>query len=196
MLTYNTQRKHLPLPEYGRNLQKMVDHCLTIEDREQRNVCAQSIIRTMEQLFPELKQPENAHKVWDHLAIMSDFKLDIDYPEGVVKPDDLNTEPEKVPYDQSRIQQRHYGKIIEQMIAKAAAMEPSEERDAIIMLIANHMKKQMLALNPDGVDDRKIFADLAMYSHGEIRLDPETHHLHEFQEMPKPQTGKKKKKRK
>jgi hypothetical protein len=196
MLTYNTQRKHLPLPEYGRNLQKMVDHCLTIEDREQRNVCAQSIIRTMEQLFPELKQPENAHKVWDHLAIMSDFKLDIDYPEGVVKPDDLNTEPEKVPYDQSRIQQRHYGKIIEQMITKAAAMEPGEEREAIIMLIANHMKKQMLALNPDGVDDRKIFADLAMYSHGEIRLDPETHRLHEFQEMPKPQTGKKKKKKK
>jgi hypothetical protein len=150
----------------------------------------------MEQLFPELKQPENAHKVWDHLAIMSDFKLDIDYPEGVVKPDDLNTEPEKVPYDQSRIQQRHYGKIIEQMITKAAAMEPGEEREAIIMLIANHMKKQMLALNPDGVDDRKIFADLAMYSHGEIRLDPETHRLHEFQEMPKPQTGKKKKKKK
>lgn len=196
MLTYNTRLKRLAMPEYGRNLQQMVDHCLTIEDREERNLCARSIIRAMEQLFPELKLPENAHKVWDHLAIMSDFKLDIDYPEDVVKPDDLTTTPEKVPYDQGVIRQRHYGRIIEQMIAKAAAMEPGEERDDFVMLLANHMKKQMLALNPDGVDDRKIFADLAMYSKGELRLDPETHRLHEFQEMPKPQTGKKKKKRK
>lgn len=196
MLTYNTRLKHLVMPEYGRNLQQMIDHCLTIEDREQRNTCARTIIRAMEQLFPELKLPENAHKVWDHLAIMSDFKLDIDYPEDVVKPDDLTTTPKKVAYDQSRIRQRHYGKITEQMISKAAAMEPSEERDAVIMLLANHMKKQMLSLSPDGVDDRKIFADLAMYSNGEIRLDPETHRLHEFQEMPKPQSGKKKKKRK
>jgi len=195
MLTYNTRLKRLPMPEYGRNLQRMVDHCLTIEDREERNICARSIIKAMEQLFPELKQPENAHKVWDHLAIMSDFKLDIDYPENVVKPDDLATEPEKVPYDQSRIRQRHYGKIIEQMIAKAASMEPGEERDAVVMLLANHMKKQMLSISPDGVDDRKIFADLAMYSNGELRLDPETHRLHEFQELPKAQAGKKKKKK-
>lgn len=196
MLTYNTRLKRLILPEYGRNLQQMVDHCLTIEDREKRQLCAETIVTAMEQLFPELKQPENANKVWDHLAIMSDFKLDIDYPNEVVKADDLATQPEKVPYDQSRIRQRHYGKITEQMIAKAASMEPGEDRDEIVMLLANHMKKQMLALSSDGVDDRKIFADLAMYSNGEIRLDPETHHLHEFQAMPKPQTGKKKKKRK
>lgn len=196
MLTYNTRLKKLVMPEYGRNLQQMVDHCLTIEDRDERNSCAHAIIQSMEQLFPELKLPENAHKVWDHLAIMSDFKLDIDYPEDVVKPDDLATLPEKVPYDQSRINLRHYGKITEQMIAKAASMEPGDERDTVVMLLANHMKKQMLALSPDGVDDRKIFADLAMFSKGELRLDPETHRLHEFQEMPKPQSGKKKKKRK
>lgn len=196
MLTYNTMLKPLPLPEYGRNLQEMVNHCMTIEDREERNLCARTIIRAMEQLFPELKQPENAHKVWDHLAIMSDFKLDIDYPEGVVTSEDLKTQPEKVAYDQGEIRQRQYGKIIEQMIAKAAAMELGEERDTVVLLIANHMKKQMLASNPDGVDDRRIFADLAAYSHGEIRLDPEQYQLHEFKELPKPQTGKKKKRRK
>ena len=150
----------------------------------------------MESLFPELKQPENAHKVWDHLAIMSDFKLDIDYPDEVVKPDDLRSLPEKVPYNQSPVQLRQYGKITQQMIEKAAAMEPGEQRDEIVMLIANHMKKQMLAVNPDGVDDRRIFNDLAIFSKGAIRLDPATHRLHEFQELPKPQTGKKKKKRK
>lgn len=196
MLTYNTRLKQLVLPEYGRNLQRMVDHCLTIEDREERNICAQTIVRAMESLFPELKQPENAHKVWDHLAIMSDFRLDIDYPGEVIKPDELHTLPEKVPYDQSRIQMRHYGKITQQMISKAASMAPGEERDEVVMLLANHMKKQMLAVNSDGVDDRKIFSDLAMMSKGEIRLDPETHRLHEFQELPKPQSGKKKKKRK
>ncbi len=161
MLTYNTRLKQLILPEYGRNLQRMVDHCLTIEDREERNICALSIITAMESLFPELKQPENAHKVWDHLAIMSDFKLDIDFPDEVVQPDQLKTTPETVPYPQSGIRVRHYGKIIEQMIAKAADMPEGEERDEVIMIIANHMKKQMLAVNPDGVDDRKIFDDLA-----------------------------------
>lgn len=196
MLTYNTRLKQLVLPEYGRNLQSMVDHCLTIEDREERNACARTIIKAMESLFPELKQPENAHKVWDHLAIMSDFKLDIDYPDEVVKPDDLRSLPEKVPYNQSPVQLRQYGKITQQMIEKAAAMEPGEQRDEIVMLIANHMKKQMLAVNPDGVDDRRIFNDLAIFSKGAIRLDPATHRLHEFQELPKPQTGKKKKKRK
>lgn len=196
MLTYNTRLKQLILPEYGRNLQRMVDHCLTIEDREERNICARSIITAMESLFPELKQPENAHKVWDHLAIMSDFKLDIDFPDEVVQPDQLKTTPETVPYPQSGIRVRHYGKIIEHMIAKAADMPEGEERDEVIMLIANHMKKQMLAVNPDGVDDRKIFDDLSWYSRGSIRLSPETHRLHEFQAMPQPQSGKKKKKRK
>lgn len=196
MLTYNTRLKQLILPEYGRNLQRMVDHCLTIEDRQERNICARSIITAMESLFPELKQPENAHKVWDHLAIMSDFKLDIDYPDEVVQPDQLKTSPDTVPYPQSGIRVRHYGKIIEQMIAKAAQMPEGEERDEVVMLIANHMKKQMLAVNPDGVDDRKIFDDLAWYSRGSIRLSPELHRLHEFQAMPQPQTGKKKKKRK
>lgn len=195
MLTYNTQLKQLVLPEYGRNLQRMVDHCMTIEDRNERNICALSIIKSMEQLFPELKQPENAHKVWDHLAIMSDFKLDIDYPEGVVKPDDLATRPEKVPYDQSRIEYRHYGKILEEMIEKAAAMPEGEERDQVVLLLANHMKKQMLAVNPDGVEDRRIFDDLTAYSHGAIRLNPETTRLREFQTVQKPVQGKKKRKR-
>lgn len=196
MLTYNTRLKQLVLPEYGRNLQRMVDHCLTIEDREERNACARSIITAMESLFPELKQPENAHKVWDHLAIMSDFKLDIDFPDEVVKPDDLLSKPGNVPYPQSDIRYRHYGKIIEQMIEKAAAMPEGEERDEVVLLIANHMKKQMLAFNPDGVDDRKIFDDLAWYSNGAIRLDPEVHRLRIFQAPPQPQSGKKKKKRK
>lgn len=195
MLTYNTHRKQLVLPEYGRNLQNMVDHCLTIEDREERNRCAYTIVKAMEQLFPELKQPENAHKVWDHLAIMSDFKLDIDYPQEVVKPDQLNSQPAKVPYDQSPMRYRHYGKILEDMIAQAAGMEDGPAKDEVVLLIANHMKKQLLAVTPDGVDDRRVFTDLAVYSQGAIRLDPEEVHLYEYQAAPVEKPAKKKRKR-
>ncbi|MBQ9076312.1 MAG: DUF4290 domain-containing protein [Muribaculaceae bacterium] len=195
-MNYNTQLKKLVLPEYGRNIQQMVDHCLTIEDREERTRCAYSIINTMGNLFPMLRDVEDfKHKLWDHLAIMADFRLDIDYPYEVIRPENLNTRPEKVEYTSSPIRYRHYGKSVELMIAKAAVMEPGEERDALISLIAHHMKKMMLAVNKDGVDDAKIFKDLCEYSHGAIRLDAETCHLHEFKEAPSPASGKKKKKK-
>ena len=113
-----------------------------------------------------------------------------------MKPDELNSKPEVVDYSQSRVRFRHYGKIIEQLIDSAAAMEEDPEREQLVMLIANQMKKQMLAVNPDGVEDQKIFNDLALYSHGAIRLDPRVHHLHEFMEVPVAQNGGKKKKKK
>lgn len=196
MLSYNTQLKHLALPEYGRNIQRMVDYCLTIEDRDERTRCAYSIIASMANLFPELKNGNSYdHKLWDHLAIMSDFKLDIDYPCEVIQPDNLTSKPEKVTYTSGNVKYRHYGKSIVQMIDKASAMEEGEERDALVRYIANHMKKLMLSVNKDGVDDAKIFNDLAELSHGSIRLSPESIQLHEFKESPVPATGKKKKKK-
>ena len=181
MLTYNTQLKHLKLPEYGRNIHQMVEHCLTIEDRDERTRCAYSIINYQQ-------------KLWDHLAIMSDFKLDIDYPTEVVDASNLNTVPEKIPYTSEHIRYRHYGKDVERLIAEAVKMEQGPERDELVLLIANHMKKLLLAVNSDGVDDAKIFKDLAEYSHGQILLSPETTVLHEFK-IVAPPSGKKKKKR-
>lgn len=195
MLNYNTGLDRLVLPEYGRNIQRMVDHCLSIEDRDERTACAYAIIRSMGNLFPELRAPENEHKLWDHLMIMSHFSLDIDFPCEVIRAADLETAPDHVGYVQGAIRYRHYGKIIQQMIDKAAAMEEGTERDQVILLLANHMKKQMLAVNPDGVDDAKIFKDLAELSHGAIRLSTDTSRLHEFKEMPVPATGKKKRKK-
>ena len=196
MLTYNTQLTPLRLPEYGRNIQQMVDYCLTIEDRDERTCCAYSIIKAMGNLFPELRDdPESTHKLWDHLAIMSDFNLDIDFPCEVVTPDSLTSYPRPVSYPGSFIRYRHYGKTIEKMIDEAAAMPLGEDRDAFILMIANQMKKLLLAVNKDGVDDAKIFKDLADLSHGAIRLDPMTVHLHEFKIAPAPTTGKKKKKK-
>ncbi|MDE7024896.1 MAG: DUF4290 domain-containing protein [Paramuribaculum sp.] len=195
MLSYNTQHKQLSLPEYGRNIQRMVDHCITIEDRDERTRCAYTIIASMANLFPELKNGGNYdHKLWDHLAIMSDFKLDIDYPCEIIKPDNLTSKPDKVPYNASNVRYRHYGRSIIEMIDKAAAMPDGEERDTLVKYIANHMKKLMLGVNKDGVDDEKVFSDLTELSHGAIRISTDEMKLHEFKEAPAP-TGKKKKKK-
>ncbi len=195
MLTYNTSLKQLQLPEYGRNIQRMVDHCLTIEDREERTRCAHTIVRAMGNLFPELRQEENRHKLWDHLMIMADFNLDIDFPCEVIQAADLKSEPDIVRYPQSRFNRRQYGILTRRMIDQAAAMEEGPARDEVILLLANNMKKQMLAVSPDGVDDAKIFDDLAELSAGRIRLSADETRLCEFRIEFPPAKGKNKKKK-
>ena len=198
MLTYNSQLKKLALPEYGRNIQQMVDYCCTIEDREERNKCAYSIINTMSNLFPQLnEETDYKHKLWDHLAIMSDFKLDVDYPYEIVKPENLESKPEPVKYKLEGIKMRHYGKLVDQMIQRACEYPEGEEKEALVMLIANHMKKLIYQINNEDVEDAKIFKDLEYFSHGKIKLDAATHSLHEFKVAPAQQatTSKKKKKK-
>lgn len=196
MLRYNTQMRKLVLPEYGRNIQSMVDHCMTIEDRQERTRCAYTIINAMGNLFPALRDSETSrHKLWDHLAIMSGFSLDIDWPEDVIVKANLTTPPDKIPYPASHIHRRHYGRTLELMIQRAAAMEPGEERDALVDMLANQMKKMLMMVNKDGVDDAKIYKDIAEYTHGEIRIDPEQRPLNKFQIIAPPANGKKKKKK-
>ena len=166
MMEYNTKQKRLPLPEYGRSVQKMVDHALTIENREERQTCAETIVRIMRSMFPEL--PDQERKLWDHLAIMSDFKLDIDYPCEVIKPEEFHVAPERVPYRNSEIRNRHYGRIVEEMIAHALTLEEGEEKNCFIELILIQMKKNYIAWNKDGVEDKKIIDDLKSYTGGAI----------------------------
>lgn len=167
-----SSREDLILPEYGRNIQQMVDHALTIEDREERTRCANAIITIMGNLFPYLRDVNDfKHKLWDHLAIMSDFQLDIDYPYEILKKDNLHTKPERIPYKNSRIKYMHYGRTLEQMINRAVSYPEGEERTHLTKLIANHMKKCYLTWNKDGVSDEKIFADLYELSNGEINLN-------------------------
>ena len=196
MLIYNSLLKKLILPEYGRNIQQMVNHCMTIEDREERNKCAHTIVAIMDNMLPEQREEANhVQKLWDHLAIMSEFKLDVDYPVEIVEASHLVTKPERIEYHLEPIKYRHYGKIIERMIERAAQYPEGEERDALVMLLANHMKKSIYQINNEVVEDSKIFNDLAHYSHGVIRLNADTHALHEFQVVPTPGNGKKKKKK-
>ena len=194
MLTYNTHLRPLVLPEYGRVIQSMVDHCLTIEDRDLRTRCAYSIIKAMKTLFQVNKNEEDAErKFWDHLAIMSDFKLDIDWPYEIIRPDSISSVPEPVPYDQSEFTDRQYGRNLIMLIDTASSMEPGADRDALVVLIANQMKKASLAWDNEGASDDRIFSDLAAISDGRIVAEPDSVMLCEYQDAPK--LGKKKKKK-
>ena len=197
MLQYNSQLKKLVLPEYGRNVQQMVDYCLSIPDRQERTRCAYAIIDIMGNLFPHLRDIDDfKHKLWDHLAIMSDFKLDIDYPYPVVKRENLVTKPERIPYRHFPIHYRHYGKITEDMLQKARLMSPGEERDALTYMLANFMKRSYIAWNKDNVEDEKIWQDVYEYTHGAIRMDAPLMRAKEFKEDPAPQQQSRKKKKK
>ncbi|MCH5328178.1 MAG: DUF4290 domain-containing protein [Coprobacter sp.] len=190
MLDYNTQLKRLVMPEYGRNVQQMVDHCVGLEDRDERTRCAHSIINIMGNLFPHLRDVDDfKHKLWDHLAIMSDFKLDIDYPCEVVKKENLFTRPDKVDYPCSPIRYRHYGKVIEGMIEKLVEMPDGEEKEQLISLLANQMKKSFLLWNKESVEDDKILKDLKEYSQGKIDLDPEVYKLKDAKEFLPPKNN-------
>jgi len=171
---YNTRRKKLVLPEYGRNIQKMVDHVLSLEDREERNKAAHTVIAVMGNLNPHLRDVNDfKHKLWDHLAIISDFKLDIDAPYDMPTPEKLEEKPNKIPYDQKAIRSKHYGHSIKLMIDAAAAVEDEEEKNELIEMIANHMKKTYLTWNREAVDDAEIFMDLKALSGDKIEPNPE-----------------------
>jgi hypothetical protein len=183
-MRYNTKEKQLALPEYGRNIQNMVDYCVSISDREDRTKCADAIINIMGNMFPHLRDVNDfKHILWDHLAIMSNFALDIDYPYEVIKKEDLYVKPKKLPYSQGKIVYKHYGKNLENMIRKATEHENNEQKQYLISLLANHMKKSFLTWNKEVVDDQKIFKDLELLSQGHIVLDEDSHKLTESKDI-------------
>jgi hypothetical protein len=170
-LEYNTQQRRLPLPEYGRSVQNMVDFAMTIEDRAERQRCANTIVAIMGGMFPHLRDvPDFKHKLWDHLAIMSDFQLDIDYPYEIVKKESLEVRPERIPYSAGPIKYRHYGRYLQDMVKRVKDYEDPLLRQTLIRLLANQMKKSFNQWNKEGVDDQKILDDLREYSQGTIRL--------------------------
>jgi len=179
-MEYNTQRKKMELPEYGRSVQNMVDHALTIEDRAERQRCANTIVNIMGSMFPHLRDvPDFKHKLWDHLAIMADFKLDIDYPVEIVKKEELELKPVQLEYPNGGIRYRHYGRFLEQMIRKTSEIENEEEKKQLIRLLAIQMKKSLNNWNKDGIEDQKIVDDLREYTKGAIDLQVDDLRLNE-----------------
>jgi len=177
-MEYNTSQKKLILPEYGRHVHIMVQHAINIEDREQRNLAARSIINVMGTLVPQLRDSHDfKHKLWDHLHIMSEFKLDIDSPYPPPSSTELVEKPSTVPYTQSHIRQKHYGKILVEMIHEASKLEDCTQREALVQLLALQMKKSYTAWNRSELNNEQIIQDLWDISGGKIEIDPEKIHF-------------------
>jgi len=170
---YNTDRKPLIIPEYGRYIHDMVDQLKQIEDRDLRNKNARAVINLLGRQNPHLRDvPDFQHKLWDHLFIMAEFDLDVDSPFPKPSPEKLKERPEKLPYPQKGYRFRFYGHIIKRMIDEAVKWEEGELKDLLIMTIANHMKKNYLSWNKDSVEDEVIFEHLRILSNGQIDLKP------------------------
>lgn len=171
-LEYNSLRSKLILPEYGRHFQKMIDKVRDIENREDRNQAARYIIKLMGDLNPHLRDiPEFQHKLWDQLYMLSDFNLDIDYPDGKTpSADRVKIDPINLPYPQQKPKYRFYGNNITAMIDEAIRWEDGEKKEGLILAIANHMKKSYLNWNNNEVQDAVIFEHLRELSHGKIDL--------------------------
>lgn len=192
---YNTQRKRMALPEYGRNVQKMIDHIKTISDREERNRAAKTIIQIMGNLNPQIRDVTDfKHKLWDHLALIADFELDIDSPYPPPEKFKFEEKPKQIPYKQGDIRFLHYGRIIELMIDAAAEMEEGEEKEYITNLILNQMKKSYVTWNRAQVSDEVIISDMKFLSGGKLKLKEGIKLLEVKELVPpakkKPQQGK------
>lgn len=169
---YNTSRKQLVLPEYGRNIQKMVDYIKTIDDRDERNRLAGAIISIMGNLNPHLRDINDfKHKLWDHLALIANFELDIDFPYEIPQPEMFQQPPRRVEYGTHKIKYRHYGKSIEYMIEAICEMTDENEKERLISIVANHMKKSYLIWNRDSVNDEVVLNDLKKLSKGAINTE-------------------------
>ncbi len=193
---YNTSREPLKLPEYGRNIQRMVDHMKRIPDREERNLAARTIIAIMANMYPQTREMEDyEHKLWDHLAIMADFDLDIDAPFPLPTEERLQEPPRRVPYSEHTIRYKHYGYLIEEMLREVAKMEEGEARQQAVVMIANQMKKQYLTWNRPQVSDQVIFKDIEEITGGALRV-PEGVTLKDARELLPPQQSQQKNYRK
>lgn len=168
---YNTQRDKLPMPEYGRSIQKMVDYALTIEDKTERQKCADSIIAIMGNMYPALRDvPDFRNKLWDHLAFMSDYKLEIDYPCEITILKKGRQEPDRIEYSNGDIRFVHYGRIVPELIEKVSQMEEGHARNQLVRLVAVQMKKNLMTWNKEMVDDERIANDMYNLSRGRIQL--------------------------
>ncbi len=170
-LEYNSERPLMKIPEYGRHIQKLVDHCVALEAKEERNRMAKAIVDVMGNLQPHLRDvPDFKHKLWDQLFIMSGFDLDADSPFEKPSKEELQEKPGALPYPKSASRYRYYGNNIQTMIDVALTWEKGEKREALEYTIANHMKKCYLNWNKDTVDDAVIFNHLFELSDGKIDL--------------------------
>ena len=170
-MEYNTSLPHMIIPEYGRNIQKMVVFAMTVQDKAERNKVAHAIIDVMGQLNPHLRDiTDFKHKLWDHLFIISEFKLDVDSPYPMPTAETFKTKPDRIKIPSHKIRYKHYGKITEDVIDKASQFPEGPEKDALAEVIANAMKRSYLTWNRDSVNDNVILNQMEELSEGKLKL--------------------------
>jgi hypothetical protein len=171
---YNTQRKKLVLPEYGRHIQKMIQYVADIKDRNKRNEQILALISVMGDLNPHLRDVNDfKHKLWDHVQIIADFEIDIDSPYPIPSRESFQEKPAKLPYPTTPVRIMHYGRNIQNMIDTISARPESEDNDALVVTVGNFMKREYLIWNKESVTDELIFRDIATLSKGRIHIKPE-----------------------
>lgn len=195
-LDYNTQRERLVLPEYGREIQQMVDYCIGIHDREERQRCARAIVAVMGRMMPRTQNiNEHRQKLWDHLAIMSGFRLDIDYPCDITQAHKMLEKPKPMPYPMKRIPVRHYGNLMFEVFSLLKDMPAGAERDELSRLAANQMKRDLIQWGHGSSDNEKVASDIAGYTSGKVQLDLSSFKF-DRTEMPQRNFEKKQRRRK
>ena len=171
-LDYNTQRESLQMPEYGREIQKMVDHAVSLSSRQERLRCAMAIVKQMENKVPQIRENANYKQtLWDHLYLMSHKQLDIDWPFDVSGAEVIHSKPQPMKLPQSQIRLRHYGRLVEELLEKLKAMPEGNERDELVRLTANQMKRDLMQWGHGSADNEKVADDLARLTDGVIQLD-------------------------
>lgn len=172
-MDYNTHREKLAMPEYGRGVQQMLDYCMTIEDRDERLRCARTIIRIMATIpNPDGdKEDDFIKKLWNHLAAISGYKLDIDYPVEIESEELINARPAQIPYPKVNTNRRNYGVIVKKFAEHLATMKADADRDALSLSLANQMKRDLCNWSND-MSDEKVMSDLASLTDGKVQMDP------------------------
>lgn len=197
-LDYNTQRQDLLLPEYGREIQKMIDYAVSLPSREERLRCAKSIVKMMETKVPQVRENANYQQtLWDHLYLMSGKQLDIDWPFDVSEAERIHTKPSPMPRPSTAIHLRHYGRLVEELFQRLKTMPAGQERDELTRLTANQMKRDLILWGHGSIEDEKVADDLARFTDGVIQLDLSKFTFERFvpsdEQQPAKRTGKKKK---
>ena len=178
-MEYNTTRSKLLMPEYGRNVQKMIEYLVTVEDREKRLKQAEVVIELMGTLNPHLKTIEDyKHKLWDHLYQMTDFNLDVDSPYPCPTPEMIFKKPEVLPYPQESIQHRHLGKNIQSLLTKALAETDEEKRHGLTQAIGYYMKLAYANWHKEPVHDDMIKSELAEITGGMLKYETGGYRVH------------------
>lgn len=174
-LDYNTKREKLMMPEYGREIQKMIDLAVSLPTKEERQKCANTIIQLMETKVPQLADSSDYEQtLWDHLYLMSHKQLDIDWPFDVSEAEKILSKPQPMQLPKDELKLRHYGKLVSELFEKLKSMPEGEERDTLVFYTANQMKRDLGTWGHGSIEDERVANDLARYTDGVIQLDLNT----------------------